>query len=221
VGKATFLTTLTFYGTLTSVKKAIAKELRFARSFTAETLLKGTSFMTITISIALLILRLGVGLTIAGHGVQKLFGWFGGPGLVKLKQGFEKQGFRPVWPWISLAIVGEVGGGLSVALGFLTPLGAAGILGAMAMATFKSHWKNGFWLNKGGYEYSLMLMIVSIAIGLIGPGYYSLDTLLGIKLPQAMLFCVLAVAALLVDAIGIISSRKALTTTQESVSKAS
>ena len=177
--------------------------------------------MTITMSIALLLLRLGVGLTLAGHGVQKLFGWFGGPGLNRVKQGFEKQGFKPVWPWIVLAIVGEVGGGLSVALGFLTPLGAAGIFGAMAMATFKSHWKNGFWLNKGGYEYSLMLMIVSIAIGLIGPGNYSLDFLFGINLPQPMLFCVLAVAALLVDAIGILSSRKALVSTQESVSKAS
>jgi len=177
--------------------------------------------MTVTMSIALLLLRLGVGLTLAGHGVQKLFGWFGGPGLIRLKQGFEKQGFRPVWPWIVLAIVGEVGGGISVALGFLTPLGAAGMLGAMAMATFKSHWKNGFWLNKGGYEYSLMLLIVSIAIGLIGPGNYSLDTLFGINLPQVMLFCVLAVAALLVDAIGILSSRKASVPTQESVSKAS
>jgi putative oxidoreductase len=94
-------------------------------------------------------------------------------------------------------------------LGFLTPLGAAGILGAMAIATFKSHWKNGFWLNKGGYEYSLVLLIVSIALGLIGPGSYSLDTLFGINLPQALLFGVLAVAALLVDAIGILISRPA------------
>ena len=163
--------------------------------------------MTVTMSIALLLLRLGVGLTLAGHGVQKLFGWFGGPGLSRLEQGFEKQGFKPAWPWMTLAIVGEVGGGLSVALGFLTPLGAAGILGAMAMATFKNHWRNGFWLNKGGYEYSLMLLIVSIAIGLIGPGAYALDPLFGINLPQAPLFGVLAVAALLVDAIGILSSR--------------
>lgn len=177
--------------------------------------------MTVTMSIALLVLRLGIGLTLAGHGVQKLFGWFGGPGLNRVKLGFEKQAFRPVWPWIILAIVGEVGGGLSVALGFLTPLGAAGIFGAMAMATFKSHWKNGFWLNKGGYEYSLMLMIISIAIGLIGPGNYSLDTLFGINLPQTLLFCALAVAALLVVAVGIFSSRKTPVPTQENVSKAS
>ncbi len=177
--------------------------------------------MTVTMSIALLILRLGIGLTLVGHGAQKLFGWFGGPGLTRLRQGFEKQGFRPVWTWVALAIVGEVGGGLSIALGFLTPLGAAGILGAMAMATFKSHWKNGFWLNKGGYEYSLVLMIVSIAIGLIGPGRYALDTLFGIALPQALLFGVLAVAALLVVAIGILSSRKTQATAHENLSRAS
>src|SRR5712691_9398598 len=164
--------------------------------------------MTVTMSIALLILRLGVGLMLVGHGVQKLFGWFGGPGLARLMQGFEKQGFRPVWLWVSFVILGEVGGGLSVALGFLTPLGTAGIFGAMFMATFKNHWKNGFWLNKGGYEYSLMLLIVSIAIGLIGPGNYSLDNLFGLNLPQGLLLGALAVAALLVDVTGILISRQ-------------
>src|SRR5258708_21931986 len=95
----------------------------------------------------------GVGLTLAGHGVQKLFGWFGGPGLISLRQWFEQQGFQPAWPWVALAIVGEVGGGLSVALGFLTPLGAPRILGAIAMATFKGPWENRFLLNKRVYEH--------------------------------------------------------------------
>src|SRR5437879_1140091 len=142
-------------------------------------------------SIALLVLRLVVGLTLAVHGTQKLFGWFAGPGLARLMQGFEKQGFKPVWLWVSFVILGEVGGGLSVALGFLTPLGAAGIFGVMFMATFKSHWKNGFWLNKGGYEYALVLLIVSIAIGLIGPGAYALDTLFCINILHASLVGVL------------------------------
>jgi putative oxidoreductase len=177
--------------------------------------------MTVTMDLALLILRLGVGLTLAGHGMQKLFGWFSGPGLIRLNQVFEQQGFKPAWPWVALAIIGEVGGGLSVVLGLLTPLGAAGILGAMGMATFKSHWKNGFWLSRGGYEYALMLLVVSIAIGLIGPGRYALDALLGINLPEALLFGVLAVAALLVDVIGILSSRKTPVAPHESVSRTS
>src|SRR5437764_1817234 len=165
--------------------------------------------MTVTMSIALLVLRLVVGLTLAVHGAQKLFGWFAGSGLTRLMQGFEKQRFKPVWLWVCLVIVGELGGGISFALGFLTPLGAAGIFGAMFMATFKSHWKNGFWAQKGGYEYTLILLVVSITIGLVGPGSYSLDTLFGIVLPEALLFGVLAVAALLVDVIGIFSSRQA------------
>jgi putative oxidoreductase len=165
--------------------------------------------MTVTMSIALLILRLVVGLTLAVHGTQKLFGWFAGPGLARLMQGFEQQGFKPVWLWVSFVILGEVGGGLSVALGFLTPLGAAGIFGAMFMATFKSHWKNGFIVSRGGYEYTLVLMSVSIALGLIGPGNYSLDALFGIVQTPALLFGALAVAALLVDVIGLLISRPA------------
>ncbi len=177
--------------------------------------------MTVTTNIALLIFRVVIGLTLAGHGAQKLFGWFGGPGPVKMRQGFEKQGYKPAWFWVSLAVVGELGGGLSLAFGFLTPLGAAGILGAMVMAA-RTHWKNGFFMQKGGYEYALTLAIASLAIGLIGPGSYALDALFGIALPEVLLFSVLAVAALLVDIVGfIMTSRKVVVAQPESASKAS
>jgi putative oxidoreductase len=177
--------------------------------------------MTVTMDIALLIFRVVIGLTLAGHGAQKLFGWFGGPGPVRLRQGFEKQGYKPAWFWASLAIVGELGGGLSLALGFLTPLGAAGIFGAMVMAA-RTHWKNGFFLQKGGYEYALTLAIASLTIGLVGPGSYALDALFGIALPEVPVFGVLALAALLVDIIGmIITSRNGTIVHPESASKAS
>jgi putative oxidoreductase len=159
------------------------------------------------LNVALLLLRGVVGLTLALHGTQKLFGWFGGSGLARLQQGFERQGFKPPWLWVGLVILGEVGGGLSLALGFLTPLGAAGIFGAMFMATFKSNWKNGFIVSKGGYEYTLVLMTVSVALGLSGPGRYSVDALFGIALPEVPLFAALAAAALLVNAIGLLISR--------------
>ncbi len=165
--------------------------------------------MTVSISAGLLILRLVAGLTLAAHGTQKLFGWFAGPGLTRLTQGFEKQGFKPAWLWVGLVILGEVGGGVSVALGFLTPLGAAGMFGAMFMATFKSHWKKGFWNRNQGLEFPLLLLTAGVAIGLTGPGSYSLDVLFGIALPEALLFGVLAVAALLVDIIGLFISRPA------------
>jgi putative oxidoreductase len=163
--------------------------------------------MTITISLGLLILRVVGGLTIAAHGAQKLFGWFEGPGLTKLLQGFEKQGYKPAWLWVCFLILGELGGGLSVALGFLTPLGAAGMFGAMFMAVFKSHWKNGFFNSKRGLEFPLQLLIIGVAIGLMGPGSYALDALFKIALPQPLLFLVLVVAALLVDLIGMAISR--------------
>jgi putative oxidoreductase len=171
--------------------------------------------MAITLSLGLLILRVIGGLTLAAHGTQKLFGWFEGPGLTKLSQGFEKQGFKPVWLWVSLVILGELGGGLSVAFGFLTPLGAAGMFAAMFMAIFKSHWKNGFWNSKRGLEFPLQLLAIGVAIGIMGPGSYSLDALFGIAFPGTLLFCVLAFAGLLVDITGLIISRQPTTTSVE------
>ncbi len=160
--------------------------------------------MLVNVSVALLLLRLIVGLGLAGHGLQKLFGWFGGPGLAKLRLGFEKQGLKPSWFWAALAVLGEAGGGLSLAFGFLTPLGAAGIIGAMFMAV-SVHWKGGFWASKGGYEYALTLLVAGLALGLTGPGLYSLDALFGIVFPNALLlFAVLTVLAIIVDIVGII-----------------
>jgi putative oxidoreductase len=163
--------------------------------------------MAVTLSLGLLILRLVVGLTIAAHGVQKLCGWFGGPGFVKVAQGYHTQGLRPSWLWASLVVVGEVGGGLSLISGFLTPLGAAGVVGAMFMAIFKVHWKNGFWNSKRGLEFPLALLTIALALGFTGPGNYALDSLWGIALPAPLLFCVLTVVAVLVDLVGLFISR--------------
>lgn len=160
-----------------------------------------------TLAWALLILRVAVGLTLVAHGTQKLFGWFGGSGVVKLARGFAARGFAPAWLWVALVIVGEVGGGLSLAFGFLTPLGAAGALGAMAMAA-STHVKHGFFNSKGGLEYPLALLAMSLAVGIAGPGAYSLDGLFKIVLP-VQVFLALAGAALLVDAIGIFITRSA------------
>jgi len=97
-----------------------------------------------SIAWALLIIRVVAGVTLIGHGTQKSLGWFGGPGYIKLEQGFKAKGYRPVQLWTGLVILGEVGGGLSLVFGFLTPLGAAGALGAMVMA-IRTHWGKGFF----------------------------------------------------------------------------
>lgn len=177
--------------------------------------------MTISMSIGLLVLRIIGGLTIAGHGAQKLFGWFEGPGFTKLRQGQAQMGFRPSWLWASLVILGELGGGLSLALGFLTPLGAAGMVGAMFMATFKVHWKNGFWNSKRGYEFPLSLLAIAAGVGLAGPGAYSLDALFGLSLPTPALFLALAVAAIIVDIIGLSISRPVRSVAPEATARAS
>jgi putative oxidoreductase len=162
--------------------------------------------MTVTVAWALLIVRVVVGLTLAAHGAQKLLGWFGGAGYARMRQGFHAQGFRPAALWLWLAILGELGGGLSLALGFLTPLGAAGAVGAMAVA-INSHWAKGFFGAKGGFEYPLTLLVVSAAIGIAGPGPISLDALFTPALPEDPIFIVLGIVALLTSAAAIAISR--------------
>ncbi|HKV57171.1 MAG TPA: DoxX family protein [Ktedonobacteraceae bacterium] len=163
--------------------------------------------MAISLSTGLLILRLVAGLTLAAHGAQKLFGWFGGNGFSGTLQMQKRLGLKPAPLWAGMVVLGEFGGGLSVAFGFLTPLGAAGMFAAMFMAIAKSHWKNGFWNSKRGIEFPLMLLTMGLVVGIIGPGNYSLDALFGIALPETLLFCVLALAGLLVDIIGLLISR--------------
>jgi putative oxidoreductase len=164
--------------------------------------------MTTTVNVAFLILRLVGGLTIAAHGAQKLLGWFEGPGFTRFAAGMDSQGLRPGRVWSGLSILGEVGGGLSLALGFLTPLGAAGMIGSMVMAIAKVHWKNGFFSSKRGLEFPLQVLTIATAIGIAGPGDYSLDAWLKIRLPGTALFLILAAAAVLVDLVGIAISRQ-------------
>ncbi|QBD78750.1 DoxX family protein [Ktedonosporobacter rubrisoli] len=178
--------------------------------------------MTLALSSGLLLLRLVAGLTIAAHGLQKLIPWAGGPGFSGMKEGLQKQGFKPAALWTGLAVVGELGGGLSLALGFLTPLGAAGIIGAMTIAIFKTHWKAGFWSQKHGYEYALLHLAVALAFGIMGPGSYSLDALFGLTALNTLpLFLVLAALAVIVAGIGVISSRPAPVKATEASSHAS
>ncbi len=164
--------------------------------------------MSPAVSTGLLVLRLVAGLTIAGHGAQKAFGWFDGAGFAATASGFAQRGPRPGTLWAALAVLGELGGGLSVATGFLIPLGAAGMVGAMAMAISKVHWRNGFWNAKRGIEFPLQLLAAAVALGITGAGAYSLDALLRLQLP-VWVFFILAAAALITVAVGLALSRPA------------
>ena len=129
-------------------------------------------------SIGLLLLRLTVGLTFAAHGSQKLFGWFGGPGLNGTAQFFEMLGFRPSRRQALLAGLLETIGGFLLAVGFVTPLAAAAVIGVMVVAVFSVHIQKGFFVHNGGYEYNLVLAVAALTLAFTGPGSLSVDAFL-------------------------------------------
>ncbi len=133
---------------------------------------------------AKLILRLTTGSLVAGHGAQKLFGLFEGPGLEGTSGWLESMGLKPGKAWAWLAGLAEFGGGALTALGLMNPLGPLGIIGAMSMATAKAHWDKPIWVSAGGAELPVTNIAVATAVALAGPGKYSLDHALGIKLPR-------------------------------------
>ena len=119
----------------------------------------------------------------AGHGSQKAFGWFTGPGLEGTSGFMEMLGLTPGHRWATLAAASEFGGGTLTALGLLNPLGPLGVIGSMAMAWKTAHGDKPIWVNEGGAELPLTNIAAFLAIMLNGPGKYSLDRALGIRLP--------------------------------------
>lgn len=129
------------------------------------------------VDIALLIVRAVVGGTIAAHGVQKLFGWFGGKGIDGTGQIFSALGFEPGRQNALMAGIGESAGGVLMILGLGTPAAAAAAASTMVGAAASSSDK-GFWAVKGGYEYPLILATIASSISIAGPGRYSVDEIL-------------------------------------------
>lgn len=114
-----------------------------------------------------------------GHGLQKLAGWFNGPGLVGTEQAMAHMDLHPARHQARLAALSETLGGGLTALGFLNPLGPAMIIGTMTVAIQKVHGKNGLWITSGGYEYNLTLIAAAAAVAADGAGRVSVDALLG------------------------------------------
>jgi len=130
-------------------------------------------------SAGLLIIRLVVGLGLAAHGAQKLFGWFGGGGIDGTAGAMEHMGFRPGRANAFAAGLGEFAGGLLFAAGLFTPLAAAIIVGVMVNAGLV-HFANGYFATKGGYEYTLTIGAAAAAVALTTAGNWSLDHALGL-----------------------------------------
>ncbi len=134
-------------------------------------------WLGITVNTGLLVLRLVIGLLLVGHGTQKLFGFFGGPGLAGAGGFFHSLGFRPGKPMAIVAGISEAGAGLFLALGLLTPLASAAIIGTLVVAG-SVHWAKGVWGQNGGYETPLLYATAAAVLAFTGPGAYSMDNAL-------------------------------------------
>lgn len=153
------------------------------------------------VNLALLVLRLVVGVLFVGHGLQKLLGVLGGAGLNGTSETFERMGLRPGRAHATAAGCAELGGGVLLALGLLTPLGSAAIIAVMTTATIVVHAPNGIWNSERGFEYNLVLVAVAFAIAGAGAGAWSLDNALGLGL-DGVGWALAALAVGLLGAIG-------------------
>jgi len=144
----------------------------------------------------LLILRVVIGAIMFGHGAQKMFGWWGGPGMAGWTQAMVRMRIRPPRAWAWISALGEIGGGVLLILGLLTPLACAAVASSMLVAIALVHLPKGFWVSKGGYEFNLAILGAIVALALIGPGSASLDSALGIHLPEPVTLIVLVLAVI-------------------------
>lgn len=123
--------------------------------------------------------RAVIGGLFVGHGTQKLFGWFGGPGLEGTEQMMDALEMRPTRANAMAAGLSETVGGALLVLGAATPAASASLIGTMATAIHKVHQPHGPWVAKGGWEYNAVLIAALTALIDAGPGDISVDALVG------------------------------------------
>ncbi|MBS1848587.1 MAG: DoxX family protein [Actinobacteria bacterium] len=130
-------------------------------------------------SLGILILRVGAGIGLASHGWNKFFGGGRIPGTARW---FESIGMRPGTGKICavMAASTELGSGVLIALGLLTPFAAAGMVAVMFVAAWTVHLPNGFFSAKDGYELNFVLGLSGVAIATVGAGRFSVDQVLGL-----------------------------------------
>ena len=133
-----------------------------------------------TQDLGLLVLRVAVGVLLIGHGLQKAFGWWGGPGFSGWEESLAGMGYQHADILTYVATAGQIAAGVLLVLGLFTPLAAAGALAyllngvlAEAMAAHEEARLSDFLTD--GHEYKLILLCAVAAIILTGPGRYGLD----------------------------------------------
>ncbi|HEY7790329.1 MAG TPA: DoxX family protein [Vicinamibacterales bacterium] len=126
-----------------------------------------------------LLVRLGLGVAILPHGLQKVFGLFGGSGLHGTFAMFSALHI-PVWLGILVLIV-ETLGAFGLIIGFLTRIAALGIVCDMVGAVYKVHYHVGFFMNWSGqqhgegFEYHILAIGIGLALIIAGGGKWSID----------------------------------------------
>ncbi len=129
-----------------------------------------------------LVLRVPVGLTLAAHGSQKLFAWFGGYGLEGTGKWMASIGLEPGFLMALLAGSAEFFGGLALVFGLLTRPAALVTAFTMLVAIFSTHIGNGLFVSNNGYEYALTLLAVTVALAIQGGGRFAADNLINARL---------------------------------------
>ncbi|MCW2830931.1 MAG: DoxX family protein [Aeromicrobium sp.] len=124
------------------------------------------------LNLGLLILRLSLGPMLILHGWNKVFG---AGGLAGTEGWFSSLGLRPAWLHARLAPLNEIGAGILMTLGLLNGLAAMAFVGLMLVATFTDHRGKGYFVFKGGWEYTVLVAMVAVAVAATGPGEWSLD----------------------------------------------
>lgn len=157
--------------------------------------------------LALLVLRLVVGLLFVGHGAQKLFGVFGGGGLQSTADMFDSIGLRPGPTHARAGGTAEFVGGLLLALGLFTPFAAAALIAVMTAAVVVVHLPNGIWSSNKGYEYNLVMAAVAFALAGIGAGSWSLDNAFSFDLNGTIWALAALAAGLIGGGAAVISGR--------------
>jgi putative oxidoreductase len=158
--------------------------------------------------LGLLAARAAIGLSLASHGAQKAFGWFGGPGPNKAAGFMESLGLKPGDRFATAASYNEIASGLLLTLGLGGPLGPAGVISTMIVAAETVHKKNGFYAGQGGIELNLLYSAGAVALASSGYGALSLDRAFGLhRVARHPVVTTLALAGGIVAAYTILGQR--------------